>query len=103
MNATTPPDHPPRSVTIERSGGIAGLKASVDLDLAALSVAQQSALRSVLRAADAHAGQHSTARGADRFSYRLRVVDADGRHRTVMVSEDELPDVLARLTRPALP
>jgi hypothetical protein len=103
MTATTHPEPPPRRVTIERSGGIAGLKASIDLDLAALSVAQQSALRSVLHAADAHAGLAGAARGADRFNYRLHVVDADGRERTVTVCEDELPDVLARLTRPALP
>jgi hypothetical protein len=94
---------PPRSVTIERSGGIAGLKASIDLDLPALSVAQQSALHTVLRAADAHAGPPDAARGADRFNYRIHVVDADGQRRTVTLCEDDLPDVLARLTRPALP
>ncbi len=90
---------PIERVRIERRGGIAGLRSSVDCAFAGLSAAQQTALHGVLAACGRSA---PAAPGADRFSYRVEVVDCSGVDRTLDVSEDAMPAALARMVRPTL-
>ena len=95
----------PRSVSIERSGGFAGMKARVDLDGATLTPAQHAALASLVRGAGAGSAPAASpsARGADGFAYRVQVVDAAGTRTSFSVGESEMPDALGALCKPQLP
>ncbi len=81
-------------LTIERRGGIAGLKASFAAATDSLSPVQQEALARLLESPPA--GAHAP--GADRFHFKIIVDRPDGR-REYEVGEDEMPDVLARLVK----
>ena len=92
-----------RSLRIERTGGFAGTPVSVDVDGATLTAAQRKALDKVSQAAKGPAAAAApTPRGADRFSYRLHVVQSDGQQRVIEVSEDDMPQALGMLAKPAL-
>ena len=93
------PKPPIERVRIERRGGFAGLRPSVDCAYAALSAAQQGALHGVLAAC---AGGPPSP-GADRFAYRVEVVHGSGPDRTLDLPEDAMPAALAALVRPTLP
>ena len=89
-------------VRIERSGGFAGLHASVELEGAALTAPQRHALLALVGTAGA-ARAAPAAPAPDRFSYRVRVTDADGRSLTLTLGEEDMPDALQDLCRPHLP
>lgn len=89
-------------VRIERSGGFAGLKASVELDGAALTAPQRTAVLALVSPARA-ARAAPAVPAPDRFSYRVQVTDADGRSLTLTLSEEDMPDALQGLCRPQLP
>ncbi len=97
MDAAAPP--PIVRLRIERRGGLAGLRPSVDCAYAALTAGQRRALHQVLDAGPPASGPP----GADRFVYRLWVVHPDGTDRTLDLPEDTMPGVLAGLVRPNLP
>jgi len=102
---TTPPAParaPVQHLRIERRGGLAGLRAGADADFAALPLAAQQALTSTLARSDAGTPTTPTP-GADRYTYRLHLVHADGAQRVVEVGEDEMPEALSELVRPILP
>ena len=91
-----------QSVRIERSGGIAGLKASVELEGGALTAAQRNA---VLTLVDTIGAPRAApfAPAPDRFAYRVHVTDAQGRSLTLTLSEEDMPDALQGLCRPQVP
>ena len=91
-----------QSVRIERSGGFAGLKASVELEGAALTAPQRHAVMALVGTAGA-ARAAAAVPAPDRFSYRVHVTDADGRSLTLTLSEEDMPDALRSLCRPHLP
>lgn len=109
MTQAADPGQPaPRSVRIERRGGLAGLAVSARHDYAALSAGQQQALGRLIEASAAKApagarGMPGPAQGADRFSYRLHVVDAAGGEQVLDVPEDAMPEELESLAKPELP
>ena len=94
-----------RSLRIERTGGLAGLPVSVDVDGATLTAAQRKALNKVSQAAPKGPAAASAPPpgGADRFQYRLHVVQSDGQQRVIEVSEDDMPQALGMLAKPGLP
>ena len=94
-----------RSLRIERTGGLAGLPVSVEIDGATLTAAQQKALDKVSQAVqkDPAAAPAAVPRGSDRFHYRLHVVQSDGQQRVLDVSEDDMPQALGVLAKPGLP
>ncbi len=103
--STSTPANPPAftSLRVERTGGIAGLKLSAQHDFAALSKAQQQAVSRVAHqpAAGGPVGATRAPQpGADRFTYRLHLTDADGNERTVELPEDAMPDTLKPLVQP---
>jgi len=91
----------PRSLRIERSGGLGGMKADCDLAPDALTPPQRKALTALLRRQAS--GARSAPPAPDRFTYRLHVVDADGTNRTLVIAEDDMPAALQSLVKPALP
>jgi len=97
VSPAAPP--PITRLRIERRGGLAGLPAHFEADYAALSVAQQQALSQVLQAGPSRGGSP----GADRFCYHLVLTHAGRQTTTLVLGEDDCPEVLARLARPALP
>ena len=48
-------------------------------------------------------GDDHEPRGADRFHYRLHVLQSDGQQRVIEVSEDDMPQALGMLAKPGLP
>lgn len=91
----------PRSLRIERSGGLGGTKAGADLALDTLTPPQRKALTALLQRKAP--GARSAPPAPDRFTYRLHVVDADGAGRTLVIAEDDMPTALQALVKPALP
>lgn len=89
----------PLRIRIERRGGLGGLKVDRSLDFLALKPAQQRAVRQIARRDPDSAATPSP--GADRFSYRLQLLDADGRGEVWQLSEDDWPAALDALTGPA--
>ncbi len=85
---------------IERRGGIAGLKRSVDCAVGALTAAQCAALAHVLNAPPAPPAAAPT-RGvpmaADRFTYRITLTPPNGTVVSCDVPETAMPDALAGL------
>lgn len=94
-----------RSLRIERTGGLAGLPVSVEVDGATLAAAQQKALDKLSQAVqkDPVAAPAEVPRGADRFRYHLHVMHSDGQQRVIDVSEDDMPQALRILIKPGLP
>jgi hypothetical protein len=92
---------------IERSGGLAGLRASATVDATALTADQTQALATLRAAAQGRAlrpaAAASAGRGADRFAYRVHLVLADGSSRTLDVAESDMPEALSALAAPILP
>ena len=91
----------PRSLRIERSGGLGGMKAGCDLAPDELTPPQRKALAALLQRQAP--GARSAPPAPDRFTYRLHVVDADGTNRTLVVAEDDMPTALQSLVKPVLP
>ncbi|MFT3906204.1 MAG: hypothetical protein QM718_07875 [Steroidobacteraceae bacterium] len=77
-------------LTIERRGGLAGLKARGEVDVATLAAADRSALEALF----SHPGRLPPAPGADRFTYRITRESAAG-PQTLDVPEHLLPRCLA--------
>lgn len=94
-------------IRIERRGGFAGLPAQAELEVAALTAAQRRALEAALAAPAAPAAPADPAKkaphGADRFSYRIHSVAADGSITVHELAEDAMPAALAALVKPQLP
>ncbi len=86
------------SIRIERRGGFAGVPAQALLKVAALTAAQRRALETALGTTSAKAPS-----GADRFSYRIYTVAADGSEAVHELSEDAMPAALAALVKPQWP
>ena len=95
-----------RSLRIERTGGLAGIPVSVDVDVATLTAAQRKALDKVSQATPMDpttAIIGSMTRGADRLHYRLHVLQSDGQKRVLELSEDDMPQALGMLAKLGLP
>jgi len=86
------------TLTIDRKGGFAGLKARAEIRFDQLSQADQSALKALFAAK--RALPPST--GADRFTYEITGV-IDGRARTIAVPEHLMPSGVAALVKDQLP
>ncbi len=104
-DAAAPPGRggapPGGRVRIERRGGLAGLRLSAECDRASLTTAQHDALARVFDSAAAGAAA-APALGADRFSFRIRLIGGPGEDRSVDIPEQAMPAALAALVRPAL-
>jgi len=86
-------------VTVERSGGVAGVRRSFTVDAASLAPDRAGELHRLVAAADlATFPENPTplAGRPDRFVYRLTVEDESGA-RAVTLSEDSAPDEIQRL------
>jgi hypothetical protein len=98
-----------RSVRIERRGGLAGLPASVERSYAALSAKQRAEVDTLATSAarqgspDAAGARAAPPAGADRFSFRVHLVHADGNSRVIDLPEEAMPPSLAELAKPDLP
>ena len=78
-------------LVVERSGGFAGLIRRGEQLFTELSVEQKAALQSLL---DKEAWLAAPQPGADRFTYRIELEDANGT-RTLTVPEELMPRSLA--------
>lgn len=85
---------PVASVSVLRSGGVAGLLRRRAIDAASLSAEQKAALVALVEAPP-----KPPPRGADRFSYAVTITFADGTEREVTVPEDGVPPALADILR----
>jgi hypothetical protein len=85
---------PLASLSVLRSGGVAGLLRRRTIDPASLTGEQRESL-----AALAEAPPPRQAAGADRFSFTLTVTYADGSSREIVVPEDKVPPSLAEILR----
>ena len=79
-------------IRIERRGGVAGKMAVGERELGELSPAQRSALDALVKSPP----RHGPSPGADRFRYKIQLVDEHGK-REFDVSEDMMPDELASI------
>lgn len=82
------------SLTIVRSGGMAGISRRRSVEAAALTPAQHGALATLAAAAPA-----PPARGADRFSFAVTLAYEGGATKDITVPEDAVPAALADLLR----
>lgn len=82
------------SLTIVRSGGVAGITRRRSVEGASLTAAQRKALATLAAAAPA-----PPARGADRFSFALTLAYEDGTTQEITVPEDAVPAALADIIR----
>jgi hypothetical protein len=82
------------TVTIVRSGGVAGMSRRRSLDGASLTDAQAKAL-----AALAASPPRPPARGADRFSFAVTLAYDGGATRELTVPEGAVPEALADILR----
>jgi hypothetical protein len=82
------------SLTIVRSGGVAGVTRRRSVEAASLSPAQQKALAALAAAPPA-----APARGADRFSFALTLAYESGATKDITVPEDAVPAALADILR----
>jgi len=83
------------SVRIERSGGLAGLRRAVAASSAELTPACRNAVNDLLDKAKSHSSPNTSSGGADRYSYRVHVAQANGSLHSVDVAEDDMPEALA--------
>jgi hypothetical protein len=86
-------------VTVERSGGFAGIPVTRSVEEAGLSPDQVKAMAELIQAVDlsGHAeGAHKAGPQRDRFQYTVTIEASDGSH-TLSVSEAEAPVPLRRL------
>lgn len=82
------------SLTIVRSGGVAGITRRRSVEAASLTPAQKKALATLPAAPPA-----PPARGADRFSFVLTLAYEDGKTQEITVPEDAVPAALADIIR----
>ncbi len=88
-----------KRVQFERTGGFAGLRLAVDLNIDSLSAAEADELRRLVEGArffELPSEVVSPAEGADQFVYKLTVESADRSH-TVEVAESAVPETLRPL------
>ena len=85
-------------LTIERRGGIAGMKALAVLELSGLDPADVAGVEALF----AMKGRDMRPRGADRFSYHL-VLEQRGKARSLTVPDHLFPTTLARLVQMQFP
>jgi hypothetical protein len=88
----------PMRIVIERTGGVANLRRTATIDLAALPPDEAAAWERLVRESDFF-NQPATfpnPPGADAFQYRV-TVEADGKEHTVRVPEGQAPPRLAPL------
>lgn len=78
------------SLTIVRSGGVAGIARRRSVEAASLTPAQKKALATLVAAPPA-----PPARGADRFSFAVTLAYENGTTREITVAEDAIPAALA--------
>lgn len=78
-------------IVVERSGGFAGLIRRGEQSFTELSAEQKAALQGLL---EKEASLAAPQPGADRFTYRIELQDANGT-RTLTVPEDLMPKCLA--------
>ena len=83
---------------VERRGGLAGLPARGEIDVASLSPADREALESLFR----HKGPLPAAPGADRFRFIVTRETASG-SQTVELPEHLVPAGIARAVKEELP
>ena len=81
-------------VRIERRGGFAGITATGERDFDALTSNQRDALGALQKASNTM----QPARGADRFRYKVTMID-DGIVQEFEVPEDAMPDDLASIVQ----
>jgi hypothetical protein len=79
-------------IRIERRGGLVGKVAVGERELGELSPAQRKALDALVKAPP----KPGPSPGADRFRYKVQLVDETGK-REFDVPEDAMPDVLASI------
>lgn len=82
------------SVTVVRSGGVAGVTRRRSVEAGSLTPAQRKALEALAAAAPA-----PPARGADRFSFAVTLAYDGGRTQELTVPEDAVPAALADILR----
>jgi hypothetical protein len=82
------------SLTIVRSGGVAGIARRRSVEAASLTPAQRKALEALATAAPA-----PPARGADRFSFAVTLAYEGGATKEITVPEDAVPTALADVIR----
>ena len=87
------------TVRIERRGGLAGLRVSIEHDYVSLEPAQ----REAIAALPITASNPSTPAGADSFQYRVHLAHADGSEQTIEVTEPAMPEALLPLAKAASP
>ena len=88
-------------VSLERSGGFAGVVTTKTVDTATLGTDEAQQLRQLVKTADfSHLPEAiaSPTNGSDRFQYKLTVVE-HGRQHTVTVSETTVPTSLQPLIK----
>lgn len=79
-------------ITVERSGGFAGLIRRGEKDLAALVPEQQAALQKLLE----EIAPSAAPEGADRFMFKIEIHDEHG-VRTLTIPEAKMPPCLAAI------
>jgi hypothetical protein len=82
------------SLSIVRSGGVAGVTRRRGVEAATLTPSQKKALAALAAAPPA-----PPARGADRFSFALTLAYEDGTTQEITVPEDAVPAALADIIR----
>ena len=87
-------------ISIERSGGFAGMTTSYEADVDTLSAEERAVVNELVSAAEFFALPSSIITpndtSADRFSYRITIESADGTH-TVETNDASVPDSLMPL------
>ena len=81
-------------VRIERQGGLAGKPAVGELEDTELSPAQRKALDELIKSPH----QFTRSPGADRFRFKVRVIDKTGQHE-FEVPEDAMPEELLSIPK----
>lgn len=85
-------------ISIERTGGFAGMRMAATVDSSWLSAEEAGELRARVETAGLFdmKSEEASAEGADQFVYRL-TIDEAGRTHTIMVTESEVPAKLRPL------
>lgn len=85
-------------LTIKRSGGLAGLTASCEIETSSLAEADRAAIEDLFR----RKGKFAPTPGADRFVFSVTRVTDTGT-RTLKVPEQLVPSAISRAVKDALP